>query len=221
VFKNIRGFFWKTDYMRHQKRKFSCKSDNEPRENEKTSESKRIQVNPKESKIQENKVKNKCIYCNVSFSTNSNMNKHMKICKVKREQENQKEELLQKLIEQMNKKNDQLVEQMDKQNKEMAEMKKEISKLLTVNKNCVQKIGTQQNTKIENQQNIQINNNIKLLAFGSEDMSYVVDEVYKKILNKGFKSVPTFVQYLHFNKDNPQNHNVYISNMQTSKQTMQ
>jgi hypothetical protein len=216
-------FKLKGDYNRHMNRKIACKSNNELRENENSSESKRIQVNPKESKKKENKVKYKCIYCNVSFSTNSNMNKHIKICKVKREQENQKEELLQKLIDEMNKKNDQLVEQMDKQNKEMAEMKKEISKLLTVNKKCVQKIGTQQNTTIENQQNnqniqnIQINNNnIKLLAFGSEDMSYVVDEVYKKILNKGFKSVPTFVQYLHFNKDKPQNHNVYISNMQTN-----
>jgi hypothetical protein len=47
-------------------------------------------------------------------------------------------------------------------------------------------------------------------------MSYIVDEVYKKILNKGFKSVPTFVQYLHFNKDKPQNHNGYISNIQTN-----
>ena len=47
-------------------------------------------------------------------------------------------------------------------------------------------------------------------------MSHLVDEVYKKILNKGFKSVPTLVEYVHFNKNKPENHNVYISNIQTN-----
>ena len=46
-------------------------------------------------------------------------------------------------------------------------------------------------------------------------MSNLVDDVYKKILNRGFKSVPTLVEYVHFNKNKPENHNVYISNIQT------
>ena len=58
--------------------------------------------------------------------------------------------------------------------------------------------------------------NVKLLAFGKEDMTHLVDEVYKKILNKGFKSVPALVEYVHFNKNQPQNHNIYISNMQNN-----
>jgi hypothetical protein len=145
--KCLKIFSNKTKYTKHQSRKFPCEKQDKNNK----------QVNPIESKIGKKKVKHTCIYCNVIFSTNSNMSKHMKTYKVRKQQENQKEELLQKLVEQMN-----------KQNKEMVEMKKvinqnneEISKLKTQNNKYVQKIGNQenistlQNTKIENQQNIQ------------------------------------------------------------------
>jgi len=112
----------------------------------------------------------------------------------------------------------------------MAEMKEiikqnneKINRLETENRMYVQKINKQNNnninTKIDkqlNQNNILMNNNIKLLAFGKEDMSHLADEVCKKILNKGFKSVPTLVEFVHFNKNKPENHNVYISNIQTN-----
>jgi hypothetical protein len=37
--------------------------------------------------------------------------------------------------------------------------------------------------------------------------------MFKKIIHKGFKSVPYLVEQMHFNKDKPEYHNVYISNM--------
>lgn len=58
-----------------------------------------------------------------------------------------------------------------------------------------------------------INNNIKILPFGKEDLSFISDEIYKKILSKGFSSVNFFVDHVHYNKEHPQNHNLYISNM--------
>jgi DNA-directed RNA polymerase subunit RPC12/RpoP len=217
----------KTKYTKHQSRKFPCQSDEGRENNADIHPAKSASYAAESAKNQKpialldanrtNKSKEyKCTYCSRSFTRSDSLNKHLAgRCKVRKQQDNDKEELLQKLIEQMNKQNSELV-------KQMGDMKEEIERLKSKGngRNNSTNIGTQQNTTIENQnnqQNIQINNNnIKLLAFGSEDMSYVVDEVYKKILNKGFKSVPTFVQYLHFNKDKPQNHNVYISNMQTN-----
>jgi len=210
----------KSNYDCHINRKYPCKSNQLNKSDGIQNESKRIQ---NESKGIQNELKNgtigskkyKCLYCNINYSTNSNMNKHMKKCKIKIEQDNQKENLLQKLIDEMK-----------KQNKEIAEMKEEIKKKdnhvanlemelrkLKSKSNQVQNI-----TNIDkqiNQQNIQVNN-IKLLAFGKEDMTHLADEVCKKILNKGFKSVPNLVEYVHFNKNKPQNHNVYISNMQNN-----
>jgi hypothetical protein len=170
----------------------------------------KVEIEGEQDNEKKNKIKYICIYCNVIFSTNSNMNKHVKIYKVKKQQDNDKEDLLQKLIEEMKKQS----EKMDKMNEIIKQNNEEISKLKTENIRYVQNNNTNIAKQL-NQQNI-INGNINLLAFGKEDMTHIVDEVYKKILNKGFKSVPTFVEYVHFNKKKPENHNVYISNMQTN-----
>jgi hypothetical protein len=252
----LKIFKQKTDYLRHQKRKFPCKSDKktldsvdktakiEPQKSTKTEKNPHKNTeNVKKLADQElecgesNKV---CNYCKRSFSREDALKRHItKHCKVKISQDNEKESLLQKLLEEMRKQNKQMEEmkeKMERKDEDVTNLKKEIERLKSKGSRYIKvgsrqnnsnntnigvqqntKIENQQNTKIENQQNIQINNNsIKLLAFGSEDMSYIVDEVYRKILNKGFKSVPAFVQYLHFNKEKPQNHNVYISNMQTN-----
>jgi outer membrane phospholipase A len=36
---------------------------------------------------------------------------------------------------------------------------------------------------------------------------------YKKIIDQGFMSIPAFIEKVHFDKNQPQNHNIYISNM--------
>jgi len=224
-----KSFKQKIDYTRHINRKNPCQNNKSNKEQKTQNES---ILNPNESEMNPNESNKKssrgqikkyvCLYCNSNFSTNSNMNKHIKICKTKKQQDDAKEDLLQKLIKEKEAQN-KLLEEIRKQNEEikkqniqMAEMKQEIIKLKSENKKYVQKIGKQNNTKID-QQNIQINNNnVKLLAFGKEDVSHLADEVCKKILNKGFKSVPTLVEHVHFNRNKPQNHNVYISNIQTN-----
>lgn len=67
-------------------------------------------------------------------------------------------------------------------------------------------------------QNIQnnISGNVKLVKFGDEDLSSIKDDVYKKILNSGFKSVPNLIEHVHFNTSNPDNQNIYISNMKNT-----
>jgi len=155
-----------------------------------------------------------CQYCKKIFTRVSSLNVHLKNrCKIKKHQDEEKEDLLQKLIKEKEEQN-KIIEELRKQTKEIAEMKQIICRLESENKKYTQKIGTQNN--IEKQQNNIMMNNVKLLAFGKEDMSHLADEVCKKILNKGFKSVPTLVEHVHFNKNKPENHNVYISNIQTN-----
>ena len=67
---------------------------------------------------------------------------------------------------------------------------------------------------INNQNTVNnIQNNIKIIAYGKEDLSFISDENYRMILNKGFKSVPQLVEYIHFNENKPENQNIKINNM--------
>ena len=117
------------------------------------------------------------------------------------------------------KKNNEEMKKKDDEIKKVVNLETELQKLKSENKKYVQKIDKQQNninTHINKQLNQNIVNNIKLLAFGKEDIAHLADEVCKKILNKGFKSVPALVEHVHFDRNKPENHNIYISNMQNN-----
>jgi glutaredoxin len=83
-------------------------------------------------------------------------------------------------------------------NNEMKEMKKEIK----------EKINTPNITNITN--NIQ--NNIIMIPFGKEDLSFLTLKDYKKIFNKGCYSIPEIIKLIHCNDDKPEYMNVYIKN---------
>jgi hypothetical protein len=170
--------------------KFCLKGDYERHINRKTS----CTDMPKE-----NADKYKCTICNSGFSTNSNMNKHFKKCKTVKES-NEKEEERDKLFKFL------------LENKSALENAALLGKAQQVTNNNIDK---QQINNIDKQQIIN-NNNIKLIAFGQEDMSYITDNICKQILSKGFQSVPKLIEHIHFNKDKPEYHNVYISNFRNA-----
>lgn len=92
--------------------------------------------------------------------------------------------------------------------KEIEDCKEQIKEL----KDIIKQKDTTENKIIFNN-NININQNINIIAFGKEDLQMISDDIYKKILNRGFRAVPTLIEHVHFNKNLPQNHNVYISNI--------
>ena len=62
-------------------------------------------------------------------------------------------------------------------------------------------------TNVNNVNNI---HNIQIIGYGKEDLSYLPDNKVKYFLDRGFNSVPTLLQYVHFNEKNPSNHNLYM-----------
>jgi uncharacterized C2H2 Zn-finger protein len=186
----------KSDYTKHLNKKIPCK-ENPPniRQNPPN-----IRQNP--PKKEEKRIM--CMYCDKTFTRSDSLNKHVKDrCKVKKQQNENNEKILNGLINEMN------------------EMKQKIGELEKENKNLQLTINNnkQNVNNIKNQQNIQINNNnnnIKILSFGKEDISHITDDVYKRILKKGMGSVPSLIEYIHFNKNKPENHNVYISNIRSN-----
>ena len=195
----------KFNYDRHMKRKTPCFVVVSVDENDSSSEIDSETIF---------EIENECEYCHKIFSRSDALSRHIdKYCKIKRKIDNDKEQLFQKLLHD----HDKLIKRIEQLEKEVGEHNSESKK--SVNQKTGSKIQNCDINTLNNTNNNTTNNttnntyNIKLIAFGKEDISTMSEEVYKKIINKGFNSVPALVEEIHFNKNKPENHNVYISNM--------
>lgn len=70
------------------------------------------------------------------------------------------------------------------------------------------------NQQINNNNNNQINNNITITSYKSPDLKDF-DKYFLKAIQKIYMSVPTIIEYVHFNDEYPQNHNICIKNYRT------
>ena len=148
-----------------------------------------------------------CSHCKKIFCRKYSLDRQLKDrCKVKKKKENEQELILKKIL--------QKVDEVAKENKQL---KDKLDSVITNNStNIVNNTANNNivNNTVNNIGNKQIqNNNIKLVAFGEEDMSYITNSICKRILDKGFRSVPVLIKYSHFHPDKPELHNVYISNL--------
>jgi hypothetical protein len=182
-------FSQKCHYKNHINKKFPCK-----------------EIPQKPSKIPQNNSNIKkselvCNYCCKEFSRKDNLTRHIDgYCKVKKANDAKMEEMMTMLIE-LKESNKKIVAE-NNQNKE------KIAKLEVDNTKYKKIVNTQNNI------NQQTNNiTFKINAYGTEDTSKITVNEYKRILCRGMNSTPALVEKLHFNKNIPENHNVYISNL--------
>lgn len=132
-----------------------------------------------------------CSFCTKSFTRKSSLIRHMKSrCKIKNTQDKEKE-----LEEKLNVLQDQYNILAD-------ELKKQRTTNITNNINSNNNI-----------QNITNHNNINIIGFGKEDLSFLSDKQIMYILDRGFNSVPELVERVHFNEEHPEFHNVYLTNI--------
>ena len=251
-------FYRKSNFERHLNKKFDCsKKDivenevpNIPNEipiiplvpNAQIIGKKSIQVQQKSIvssnpiEFENSNINFPCNYCSKSYSSKGNLNKHLKICKVKQSNENEKENMFKILLEK------------DKQNKAEINELKEQNKLLmkkldiliksnntnksTNNKKSCSKItnNTNNSTNTTNTQNINSNNtntnntqnNIMLVNFGKEDLGIIdrkifLERVVKNNRLSGVKIPEEILKIIHFNPDYPQLSNIYISDINREK----
>lgn len=188
-------FKLKGDYTRHLNKKIPCS----PKTIESCKDSpKTIEQIPTKPIHKLNPLM--CRYCNRIFSRKDVLNRHLvDRCKVKKSMDSAKEQLFQKLLTEC----EELKGIVKTQDERIKALEKEKS-------DTKQIIGHQTNTHIQTQNNIL---NIKLVAYGKEDLSSIPDQVYKQLIMKGFMSVPALVEKVHFDKNKPENQNIYISNI--------
>jgi hypothetical protein len=153
-----------------------------------------------------------CVKCNNLFSTKRSLDRHiLKFCKKNQTNEfNNSHELItyfMKKINEVESSNKQYIEKFNKQGEDIKKQGEDMKKLqLQLNNSKV--------TNIQNNNNIQ--NNINILAYGSETLSHIKKEDFEKLFNSGHSSIPDLIKLIHYNDKVPQNANMYISNLKTN-----
>lgn len=130
----------------------------------------------------------KCDTCLKKFTKKSNYVRHQK------NKCNSKNSLL-----------EQLLNEMKEQKNEIKLLREQNREIINYDQSKKQKLNITQN-------NLQINNNFKVVGFGKEDMSYITDEMCKKIFAQGEDCLLHFIKEKHFNDNHPEHSNIYIGN---------
>jgi uncharacterized C2H2 Zn-finger protein len=149
-----------------------------------------VKINENEMNIIKNESqKYKCNDCNKIYTTKRSYIRHIKeYCK------NDKKDIYE-IIEHI-------------QNKINNQSNNLISNNINSNNTIVNQINSN-NTIVNHINNININ------AYGKEDISHITDNEYKNIFTKFNSMIPMLIELIHFNKDKPENNNMYISNMRS------
>jgi len=138
-----------------------------------------------------NSTGNICEFCKKSFNRKYGLNCHLKICKIKKENDIKKEKDNQQLC---------LLET------ELKEVKEELSKTkqIITNNNI--------NKTTNNNSHNTINNTININNFGEENIKHIDYSYYNNILKGIYGAVPKLVEKIHFDKEHPENQNIKLTN---------
>ena len=147
-----------------------------------------------------NSKKFKCKYCERCYTRKDNLTKHYKTCKEKKEDETVKQSMSD-LVKLLNEKDKYFKEELEKRDKQINERDSQINEL-------IKKAGINNSTITQN-----IQNNIKLLSYGKTDISHLTDNDYLGCLKHKNFCIPYLIEKIHFDKNKPENHNIYISNL--------
>jgi hypothetical protein len=153
---------------------------------------------------------NECQYCKKVFGSKYNTIRHENGCKmkVKVELEN-KINILKNQIDTIISQNNGI--SINKQSN-VVESQNNIGQQ-HIEKQTVNNIGKQVVNNIENQ--IINKTYINIVPYGKEDITFMSEDEILHFLFMGVMSIPELVKFIHFNKNKPEFHNFYISNIKS------
>jgi hypothetical protein len=129
-----------------------------------------------------------CEYCDKSYKTQKNLREHLKICKVKKTNIEKELELIKK---------------------ELQELKQAKTKALNINSNITNTNNSHNNNTINNN-----NITIQLRPYNDPRLPDDMDDIYEDAWEKQ-RSIPTYIERVHFSEDYPENHNLCITNLRS------
>ena len=144
------------------------------------------------NETQNQMIKYECKYCKKILSRADSLKRHVRICKVKIQNEKEKNDTKNIIIEKY---------------QQQVEILQEEIKKLSSKANIVNNYYTQNNFKQE------INNDIKINAFREENIDYLTPEYIMSIAKRGmYYAIPKLIEKIYFNENHPENQNVKITN---------
>ena len=182
-----------------------------------------------------------CFYCKKNFSSKYTLSRHInENCKIKKENEEEKENIFKLLLEKDKQHKEEITELKKYNKEEISELKKQnkllmdrIDKLINLKEcsksskitNNNQAILNNNQSIIHNNQSITNNNlqnNFIMVNFGKEDLSIIderlfIDRIIKKTMISGVKIPDEVLKIIHFNPMYPQLSNIYISDINREK----
>ena len=177
--------------------------------------------------INTNNTSFSCSYCNKCYSSKYTLSRHINdVCKVKKINDNKKENIFKLLLEK-DKQRDIEINELKKQNKLFEKQNKmlmdKIDKLISLKNdkktyfNSSKIINNNNSNTINNTQN-----NFVMVNFGKEDLNIIderlfIDRIIKKQLLSGVKIPDEVLKIIHFNPMYPQLSNIYISDINRDK----
>jgi hypothetical protein len=163
------------------------------------------------------KAENKCSYCYKTYSRSDVLKNHLLICKVKKREIEEKEEILNKLLEQ-NSKLTSTIDQQKEQNNKLVSTIEELNRRIDKLENDKKSNHTQNNKNVKNLNNGTINNTINIVAFGKEDLSKIENkEFFEALTQMGYKIPAKMFEKIHINDKYPEYKNIYISDINRGK----
>ena len=145
-----------------------------------------------------------CSFCGKSFTRKYGLKCHLKVCDLKKENENDKKKLElenQILIEKLNK------------------LEKKVNNIENTKDSSVNNSHNNTNNNITNNNNSNNNNcnndnsmNIHINNYGCENKDYITKDYLIKLLKAPFQAIPKLIEYTHFNKEHPENQNIKLPN---------
>ncbi len=214
---------WNYDY--HISRKNPCKAEEE--------DAKTI--------FEDKTISNTCQHCHKTYSSKSNLNKHLKTCKFIKKEETETPLVSSVVVEEEKEKTDereekikslmneeiaflkQQLEEIQKPKKDeiandlkdvLSQFKKELSDIKSMIHEKNSELSVQQTYNISNHYTFltQIQQNTNVTNFGSEIMNELPPEFCFGLFTSPKHSVPRLIEKIHFDEESPSNMNIILPN---------
>jgi len=169
---------------------------------------------------QTKKILYKCLYCLTNMTTKSILKTHIyNNCAERKEIINKLETLndeKDKIADKLNIKDDKIIN-VNETDKLLREEVKSLKEIIAKNGITLNTNNSHNSNSYNNNTNSNNTNTIQIIInnYDTPDITFLTNEQKTKFLKDRYKGIIDFIEQVYFNKEHPENHSAYISNLRS------